>query len=382
MNQHIKKIIISIPCLLLGGTEIATLAMIRALIRSNYHVILICYYEHDYSMIKRFESIGTDIKLLNLKRGGIKSLLKLLFILINLFNKLKPDVIHVQYLAPGMIPIFAAKASGIKNIFATIHASGKAGFGFKAKIMFRISAFLSDHFFCVSKNVEKFWFGETDNRLKQNLFNTDHSVIYNCVNMALFNSDVIPVQIKGLTHDNITIGIIGRVVHLKGHDILLKSISLLIKKYPEIKLLIIGNGDDLKKFQTLSKKLELEKCVIWCGSVEPEKLPQYYKAMDIFVMPSRYEGFGLTAIEAMASGVSVIGSNVDGLKEVIGTDNTNGLLFTMGSYKDLSSKIEKLLLNTNLRKKIIINGKNRVNKLFSLKQHDAKWQKTYNALIK
>ncbi len=377
MKLPLKKICIAIPCLNLGGTEIAALAMTNALVRDKkYSVMLVCYYEYDLSMIQRFEAIGIDIKLLKLKRGGIKSLFELFAALKKLFIEQKPDVVHVQYIAPGMIPILAAKAAGIRKVFATIHISGSSGYGLKARLMFKVSAFMTDHFFCVSNDVEKFWFGG------KTLFNTNHSVILNCINKELFQAEIEKISIEGIESDNTVIGIVGRVAHQKGHDILLKSMARLIKNHPCLKLLVIGDGPDIETVQFLSGELGLEDHVIWYGRLEPEKLPQAYKAMDIFAMPSRFEGFGLTAIEAMASGVPVIASRIDGLKEVIGIDGENGLLCNSEDGEDLAVKIEMLMSDVALQKKIVSNAEKRVHQLFSVQQHDQKWQTAYTTFMK
>ena len=104
--------------------------------------------------------------------------------------------------------------------------------------------------------------------------------------------------------------------------------------------------------------------------------------MDIVVMPSRFEGFGLSAIEAIACGIPVIASNVDGLNEIIGKDCKSGLLFQPENHIELSEMIDKLLSNASLRNTIISNGIKRVESLFSKDTHDRKWRSAYDTIVK
>jgi hypothetical protein len=102
------RVVIGIPCLLLGGSEMATLFFAKALLRYGYNTTLCCYYEHDEEMVRRFERVGVETCLLGLPRGGLPALGSLLRALVRFFHARQPEVVHVQYLAPGMVPILAA----------------------------------------------------------------------------------------------------------------------------------------------------------------------------------------------------------------------------------------------------------------------------------
>ncbi len=107
----------------------------------------------------------------------------------------------------------------------------------------------------------------------------------------------------------------------KNISLILKAIYRLKKIIPAVKLLKVGGsqmGGDRRSVLALIKDLHLEDNVIFTGQVAESDLPKYYNAADIFVFPSRYEGFGLPPLEAMACGCPVIASNVTSLPEVIG----------------------------------------------------------------
>ena len=108
------------------------------------------------------------------------------------------------------------------------------------------------------------------------------------------------------------IGIVGRLVRLKGHLTLLRAMKDVLAAVPDTFLLVIGEGADEAVFRQEADRLGIADHVIWKGRVEPEVLPQYYHLMDVLAMPSHWEGFGLTAAEAMAAGKPVVGTDVLG----------------------------------------------------------------------
>ena len=132
--------------LLVGGTEIQTFNLVKVLVSEGYHVSVSCYYEYDETMVSTFRSAGAKVILMELERSD--GMLSLFCKLRVLFKEIKPDIVHVQYVAPGLVPILAAKLGGIRAIFATVHQPGRP-YGMKAKLLLRLGACLSTAFFCV-----------------------------------------------------------------------------------------------------------------------------------------------------------------------------------------------------------------------------------------
>ena len=358
------KIFVGIPCLMLGGSEVATLQMVHALVEDGHDVTAVCYYESDPDMIERYRKSGCKILLLQEKRAGLNGLFRLTRRLMKLFRAEKPDVVHVQYFAPGMIPIVAARLAGIRHVFATVHAAGGNGYNWKAKLMFRISAAMTSHFFCVAENTERFWFGSVGGKR--------HSTIHNGIDVPLF-ANAVPADISGLT-GNPVIGIVGRVVKMKGHDCLFRAVKRLLPEFPGLQVLIIGSGSAEAEFRELADSLGIADHLLWCGRVEPEDLPGYYKRMDVLAMPSHWEGFGLTAAEAMAAGVPVAASDVPGLREVVGDA---GLLFPVDDDEKLAMQLAKLLKFQEALSSYRRNGVDRITSLFAIERQKDLWRSFY-----
>ena len=111
---------------------------------------------------------------------------------------------------------------------------------------------------------------------------------------------------------------VGRIGPRKGLDLILKSINKLDDD--NLELLIAGTGRHEKYLQKLANEIQLSSKVRFLGYVPDEELPMLYSSADMFVLPSRYEGFGLVLLEAMACGTPVIGSNTGGIPTVIEDD--------------------------------------------------------------
>ncbi len=167
---------------------------------------------------------------------------------------------------------------------------------------------------------------------------------------------------------------IGRIDTRKGVMFLIKSLKLATKKNPHIKLFLGGKGKDLSKLKQYVSDNNLDKNIEFIGFVPDEKLNEWYNKVQCVVVPSIFEGFGITVIEAMATGTPVIGTNVDGIKNII-QDQYNGFLVPYGNEQALSGKINRVLTENNDR--IIKNAKKDIDSKYDWD----KISKKYNKII-
>ena len=119
---------------------------------------------------------------------------------------------------------------------------------------------------------------------------------------------------------------VGRLGFEKSVDFLIESQANIVKKYPNCKLMIVGDGPDLPKFQEQVQKLKIEKNVIFTGKVPWEEVPLYYHISNVFSTASRSETQGLTVIEAMAAGRAVVCVDDESFRNVV-VDGLDGYLF-------------------------------------------------------
>jgi glycosyltransferase involved in cell wall biosynthesis len=124
----------------------------------------------------------------------------------------------------------------------------------------------------------------------------------------------------------------------KGYDKVIKAIT----RVPETKYLLVGHGDDLPRLKALVRKLGLEERVVFCGFLSQQRLIDCYNLCDVFVMPSKGEGFGIVFLEALACGKPVIAGNQDASKEAL-LHGELGLLVDPDNVEEIAEAIIRIL---------------------------------------
>jgi glycosyltransferase involved in cell wall biosynthesis len=156
--------------------------------------------------------------------------------------------------------------------------------------------------------------------------------------------------------------------------------KVVLAAVPNTVLLVVGEGPDREVFHQEAERLGIARRVIWKGRVEPEALPQYYGIMDVLAMPSHWEGFGLTAAEAMAAAVPVVGAAVPGLREVI-EDGETGFLVPTDDEEALADRLIHLLGDDGERERLGLAGLRRVRQLFDVPAVRDRWLEAYACLL-
>ncbi|RLB84647.1 MAG: hypothetical protein DRH26_19010 [Deltaproteobacteria bacterium] len=148
-----------------------------------------------------------------------------------------------------------------------------------------------------------------------------------------------PMDIEKIPH---SILYIGRFDRRKGLEFLLEAFKLVVRKKPESRLYLGGKGKELQRIKEIVRNYKIGSHVIFLGFVPEAQLNAWYNKAQIVILPSQFEGFGITLIEAMATGARVIGTNVDGIRSII-IDGKNGRLVDYGNVNHLSEIIHDLL---------------------------------------
>ena len=185
-------------------------------------------------------------------------------------------------------------------------------------------------------------------------------------------------KIKSKKNGNVILHV-GRIGYEKNIDIILKAFHELFKTNKKVRLVIAGKGPALESLVSLSKQLGMSKNVEFLGAIDHDKLPRLYSSADVFVTASTVETEGLVILEAMASGLPIVGVNKLAIPYIV-KNGRNGFLVKVGDYQKISESINKLLKNEKLR----VNFGRESQKLvkdFSLGNIIKKLEKIYCSLI-
>ena len=148
------------------------------------------------------------------------------------------------------------------------------------------------------------------------------SVIHNAVDLKQFTPGPRPEYLQeryGLSDEPLimTLGRLSEEEQSKGFDRVISILPALLKSQPRLRYLIAGEGKDQGRLEALSRSLNLEEHVIFSGAISVAEKVDHYRLADAFVMPSRLEGFGYVFIEALACGLPVVGSQLDGGRDAL-----------------------------------------------------------------
>jgi glycosyltransferase involved in cell wall biosynthesis len=162
--------------------------------------------------------------------------------------------------------------------------------------------------------------------------------------------------------NDLTIGIVGRLVHQKGHPFLFAAARGILEKFPGAKFVVIGEGPERKSLEALAQELGIAGSVYFVGF--RDDMPSAYAGLDLVVMPSLDEGLPMALLEAMAAKRAVIASAVGAVPEVI-EHGQSGLLVQPGNVSDLQQAILSLLQDESLRNRIAENASKSVSRFSS-----------------
>jgi phosphatidylinositol alpha-mannosyltransferase len=164
---------------------------------------------------------------------------------------------------------------------------------------------------------------------------------------------------------------VGRLEYRKGLGYLLRAFAQLKPQFPNLRLIIVGDGPLRRWYGNFVARKQLDD-VIMAGYVPPTELPRYYASCDIFCSPATGdESFGIVLLEAMASGKPIVATSIDGFREVV-THGREGLLVERKSRRQLAYALQTLVSNPGLRQQLGEAG------LLKARQYD--WERVIDRL--
>lgn len=325
-----------------GGIERLLIDIVNNMAEYKDRKIYLCIINNSYEE-ELLDEISSKVKIILMNRPINGKKIKYILDYTKMIIREKIDIIHCQMENSVKFSILSKILKPKIKIFTTVHDT-------KIFTNLKYHEVVMDRIFCnkiiaISDIVKK-------EILSRGIPCNKVIRLYNAINIDKFyrNTD------KPFNKNKIIIGNVSRLLpEKKGQDILIQAIFKLKDRYPDIKCLFAGevpnnNIKILERLKVMCTSLHLEKNVEFLGNVND--VSGFLDNIDIFVLPSRYEGFGISLIEAMAKGIPCIASNIDGPKEIIKDDNL-GLLFESGNAQDLADKLMYRIMNMNINKKLI-----------------------------
>ncbi len=324
------KIIQVIPFFGMGGAETMCENLVYELKKLGHEVIVVSLYSKKTPITQRLEKSNVDIRFLDKKDGFDFSMFRKLE---KLFKQEKPNVIHTHiYVTKYVFPV-AAKMK--IRVVHTVHSVAKHEVG---KISRRLNEFYFK--FCnvvpvaLSTNVQK-------------TIVEEYGIGASKIPVILNGVDLSKCKIKKDYDfsDTFKIVHIGSFLDVKNHRGLIEAFALFNKKYPNSQLHLIGDGKNRPAMEELVKIKQLSENVVFHGL--QSDVHQFLSKMDIFTLPSLYEGVPMSIAEAMGTGMPIVATAVGGIPNML--DNNSAQLVPVDPMA-IAKAFENYYLDYDLRK--------------------------------
>ncbi len=384
-----NKILYLNPSSGLGGAEKSLLDLLRHLNREKYHPIITCPTHGKF--VEELEKIGVETeiiayhqRILGLSRDGdnlhlfslplfLWWLTPTLFVLKNL---IKDKGVHLIVTNGIKCHFIGAILSLITKIRLIWHVRDLIDTWWLKWIVWSLGRFFPHKIITNSNAVGNIFPG-----------NERGETVYNGIDLSDYDPGVNGLKVRSMFDigkETKLIGTVGHLAPLKGFEELIEAMVKVIREGCNVKLVIVGdaiyqNSESYKqKLLSLVCSVGLQDRVIFTGF--REDIPEILASFDIFVLPSRSEGFGRVNLEAMAMGKPVISTNVGGIPEVV-LDGVTGILVPPGNSRELAHAIMKLLNDRELRESLGREGRRRVEEHFTLQAHVQRIQEIYGEIL-
>lgn len=287
--------------------------------------------------------------------------------LTEIFRRTRPDIVHTHSGKAGVLGRFAARRAQVPIIIHTIHGPSFGPFqGTLANAIFvaaeRRAGRITTHFVSVADAMTRQYSAAGIGRPE------NYTRIFSGFELAPFLNARNDPQLRsrlGIAPADFVVGKIARLFKLKGHDDLIEAAPEVLKRHPQTKFLLVGDGLLRQKLQRRAREKGLERNFIFAGLVPPAEIPRYIGVMDVLAHLSRREGLARALPQALAARRPVVACDCDGAAEVCISGET-GFLIRPGDGAALAANLVQLAENKTLRERMGERGQEFVSRHFAV----------------
>jgi len=286
-----------------------------------------------------------------------------------IFREQRAEIVHTHSGKAGVLGRLAARRAGVPLIVHTIHGPSFGSFqGPLANTLFRAAerhaGKVTTHFVVVARAMTEQYLAAGIGRRAQ------YTRIFSGFALQPFLSARNHPELRerlGIGPGDFVVGKIARLARLKGHDDLFAVAPQLVKRCPQMKFLLVGDGEWRDRFEQRARALGLSQHFVFAGLVPPNQVPRYAGIMDGLVHLSRREGLPRALPQALAAARPVIAYDCDGAGEVCLADET-GFLLAPGDRFGLTERLVQLARDPALCERLGRRGQELVRQWFPLER--------------
>ncbi|MDR2430949.1 MAG: glycosyltransferase [Candidatus Margulisbacteria bacterium] len=360
-----KKILMYIYSLHTGGGAENVLYKLAVFLRQKGWIVYVCGMLDEEPSFEKLLAVH-GIKVIRLSGGH--NPFATIARLVKTLKEIRPDIM-LNWLYPCIITGgLAGRLAHVPRIIANLRGPDLK----KKKIKVWIDRFMAraayDGYIAVSQNVKDVFVRREKYPARQ------VTVINNGISLTekyLHKIDRAAARrALRFTAQNIVIGTLGRLYPEKNQQFLLRAFARLADRLPETRLLLVGDGPSRQELEHWAVKLNIYDKIVFAGW--QSDVYRYLKVMDIYVLPSLYEGHPGSILQAWACRLPVVGANVTGIRELI-VDGLNGLLFALENPQELVNILLNLRAYPRLAGELGANGRRTVRENYAEKKMYAEY---------
>ena len=235
-----------------------------------------------------------------------------------------------------------------------------------------------DHNIACGKLVYDYYINNTDYINESNTTSLSNAIdIDEIKKYAINNIDEVYKELS-IPKDKTILGFIGRLSEQKGIIPFINELRYHKEKFNSCKFLLVGNGEQEEEIKSLLKEYDLEELFNLTGY--QDNVYKFYPIIDIFFLPSLYEGLPMVILEAMSFGKPIVSMNVGSINEVI-TNNKSGVLIDKENYKEFIEKLISIKLNKELSRQYGQEAFKEIDKNYNIKNYEKEINKVYDKIL-
>jgi glycosyltransferase involved in cell wall biosynthesis len=363
-----------------AGSEKHLLMLLRGLDKAKYQVKLALLAERDKPLddyVLRLEEGGVQVKRVFI-RGDIDPLL--VWRLYRLLREGNYDLVHTHLIHADLYGTLAAKLAGVPIIVSTKHNDNAFRRHPFYAFLDRLASKFAGKIIVVSDHLKRF-FDEVEG-LDRGKMTRIHYGLEEAWVEDQSSRTARPVSVQeelGIPPDTPLVGIIARLNPQKGHTYLLAAFAKVVESLPEARLLIVGDGNLRGDLERQTRELRITRRVTFTGW--RDDIPRIMADLNLLILSSLWEGFGLVLLEAMMMGKPIVASRVSAIPEIV-VDGVTGLLVPPRDQEALAKAIIAMLQDKERAEAMGQAGRERVERYFSVERMVQQTEALYEELIK
>ena len=354
-----------------GGAERHILNLAQGVDPAEVEMSILCLFDRPFAEVAREAGVPSFVLPMRSKLdfhvvGKMKSAIA----------SYGPDIVHTHGVRANLLGRLAA-AQAVRPVVTTVHSLLPMDYPdpvsrLANSLAERVTRGMTCHFITVSNELRQAL-------LRQGIPGDRLTVVHNGVDLARFDPEQATGRsLSGYPPDAPLVAIIARLHAVKGHRLFLHSAKAVLAKKPEVRFLVVGGGPDEKALMKMASDLGIDGAVDFLGFVDD--IPSLLARLDVLVVASRWEGFGLTAAEALALAVPVVATDVGGLPEIIRPFET-GLLVPFGQSQAMADAVIWILEHPAEAREMATRGQAMVRREFTARQMAVRTVEVYRKVV-